>query len=66
MGFLLGISCPFHEGFPSTVNMQPKFFVESAADSTMDREHSRQVEHDKLVQAGVALGFWQDHENLFM
>jgi hypothetical protein len=32
----------------------------------MDREHSRQVEHDKLVQAGVALGFWQDHENLFM
>ena len=55
--------------FTHVVNMQPKFYMGSAAHSTLDREHIRtrkcfQLEHDKLAQAELALRFWRDYRCL--
>ena len=49
--------------FTRVMNMQPKFCVGSAMHHTLDREYSRsrkflQVTSDKLVQAELALRFW--------
>lgn len=48
--------------FTHIVSMQPKIYVGSATRSTLDRESSRtrkylQLEHDKFVQAELALRF---------
>lgn len=72
MGFFPGVMVFFMKDFlqPNAVyirfthivSMQPKIYVGSATRSTLDRESSRtrkylQLEHDKFVQAELALRF---------
>ena len=57
--------------FTHIVNMQPKFYVGSAMHHTLDREYSRsrkylQLTNERLVQAELALRYWQDHDNLYI
>ena len=57
--------------FTHIANLQPKFYVGSVMHSTLDREYSRsrkylQLINERLVQAEVALRYWQDHDNLYM
>ena len=57
--------------FTHIANMQPKFYVGSAMHSTLDREYSRsrkyfQLTNKRLVQAELALRYWQDHNNLYI
>ena len=52
-------------------NMQPKFYIGSAMHHTLDREYSRsrkylQLTNERLVQAELALRYWQDHDNLYI
>ena len=52
-------------------NMQPKFYIGSAMHHTLDREYSRsrkylQLTNEPLVQAELALRYWQDHDNLYI
>jgi len=51
--------------------MQPKFYVGSAMHHVMDREYSRsrkylQLTNERLVQAELALRYWQEHDNLYI
>ena len=51
--------------------MQPKFYVGSAMHHVMDREYSRsrkylQLTNERLVQAELALCYWQEHDNLYI
>ena len=48
------------------MNTQPKFYIGSAMHHTLDREYSRQLTHDKLVQAELAVRFWQEQTNLYV
>ena len=55
--------------FIHIMNMQPKFYVGSAMHHTLDREYSRsrkylQLNNERLVQAELALRYWQEHDNL--
>ena len=57
--------------FTHIVNLQPKFYLGSAMHSTLDREYSRsrkylQLTHERLVQAELALRYWQEHDNLYV
>ena len=57
--------------FTHIVNMQPKFYLGSAMHSTLDREYSRsrkflQLTNERLVQAELALRYWQEHDNLYI
>ena len=57
--------------FTHIMNMQPKFYVGSAMHHTLDREHSRsrkylQPNNERLVQAELALRYWQEHDNLYI
>ena len=57
--------------FTHIVNMQPKFYLGSAMHSTLDREYSRsrkflQLTHERLVQAELALRYWQEQDNLYI
>ena len=52
-------------------NMQAKFYVGSAMHHTLDREYSRstkylQLNNERLVQAELALRYWQEHDNLYI
>jgi hypothetical protein len=51
--------------------MQPNFYIGSAMHHTLDREYSRsrkyfQLTNERLVQAELALRYWQDHDNLYI
>ena len=51
--------------------MQPKFYIGSAMHHTLDRECSRsrkylQLTNERLVQAGLALRYWREHDNLYI
>ena len=51
--------------------MQPKFYVGSAMHHILDREYSRsrkyfQLTNERLVQAELALRYWQEHDNLYI
>ena len=57
--------------FTHIQNMQPKFYVGSAMHHTLDREYSRsrkylQLTNERLVQAELALRYWQEHDNLYI
>ena len=57
--------------FTHIVNMQPKFYIGSAMHRTLDREYSRsrkylQLTNERLVQAGLALRYWREHDNLYI
>ena len=57
--------------FTHVSNLQPKFYIGSAAQGVLHREHSRfrkflQLQNDKLVQAELSLRYWGDHNNLFI
>ena len=57
--------------FTHIVNMQPKFYIGSAMHHTLDRECSRsrkylQLTNERLVQAGLALRYWREHDNLYI
>jgi hypothetical protein len=57
--------------FTHIMNMQPKFYIGSAMHHTLDREYSRsrkfcQLTNDRLVQAELALRYWQEHDNLYI
>ena len=57
--------------FTHIMNMQPKFYVGSAMHHTLDREYSRsrkylQLSNERLVQAELALRYWQEHDNLYI
>ena len=57
--------------FTNIPNMQPKFYLGSAMHSTLDREYSRsrqflQLTNERLVQAELALRYWQEHDNLYI
>ena len=57
--------------FTHIKNMQPKFYLGSAMHHTLDREYSRsrkyfQLTNERLVQAELALRYWQDHDNLYI
>ena len=57
--------------FTHVSNLQPKFYIGSAAHGVLHREHSRfrkflQLQNDKLVQAELSLRYWGDHNNLFI
>ena len=56
--------------FTHIQSMQPKFYVGSAMHHVMDREYSRsrkylQLTNERLVQAELALRYWQEHDNLY-
>ena len=56
--------------FTHIVNMQPKFYIGSAMHHTLGREYSRSRKHlqltnERLVQAELALRYWQEHDNLY-
>ena len=51
--------------------MQPKFYIGPAMHHTLDREYSRsrkylQLTNERLVQAELALRYWQEHDNLYL
>ena len=55
--------------FTHIKSMQPKFYVGSAMHHVMDREYSRsrkylQLTNERLVQAELALRYWQEHGQL--
>ena len=57
--------------FTHVQNMQPKFYLGSAMHHTLDREYSRsrkfpQLTNERLVQAELALRYWQEHDNLYI
>ena len=57
--------------FTHIKSMQPKFYVGSAMHHVMDREYSRsrkylQLTNERLVQAELALRYWQEHDNLYI
>ena len=57
--------------FTHIQNLQPKFYVGSAMHHTLDREYSRsrkylQLTNERLVQAELALRYWQEHDNLYI
>ena len=57
--------------FTHIKSMQPKFYVGSAMHHIMDREYSRsrkylQLTNERLVQAELALRYWQEHDNLYI
>ena len=57
--------------FTHIVNLQPKFYLGSAMHSTLVREYSRsrkflQLNNERLVQAELALRYWQEHDNLYI
>ena len=57
--------------FTHVPNLQPKFYIGSASHGVLHREHSRfrkylQLKNDRLVQAELALRYWQDPDNLFV
>ena len=57
--------------FTHIMNMQPKFYVGSAMHHTLDREYNRsrkylQLNNERLVQAELALRYWQEHDNLYI
>ena len=57
--------------FTHIANMQPKFYLGSAMHSTLDREYSRsrkflQLTNERLVQAELALRYWQEQDNLYI
>ena len=80
VGFLSRISWTLYEGFLPAQRGLHSFHahsqhatqilcgIGSATHSTPDRQYSRTrkyFQHDKLVQAELALRFWRDHQNLF-
>ena len=53
------------------MNTQSKFYVGSAMHHTLDWEYSRsrkylQLNNERLVQAELALRYWQEHDNLYI
>ena len=57
--------------FTHIKSMQPKFYVGSAMHHIMDREYSRsrkylQLTNERLVQAELALRYWQEHDNIYL
>ena len=63
--------CLLYLRFTYIMNMQPKFYIESALHHTLDREYSRsrefcQLTNDRLVQAELALRYWKEHGNLYI
>ena len=57
--------------FTHIMNMQPKFYVGSAMHHTLDREYNRsrkylQLNNERLVQAELALRYWQEYDNLYI
>ena len=57
--------------FTHITSMQPKFYIGSAINHTLDREYSRsrkylQLTNERLVQAELAPRYWREHDNLYI
>ena len=60
--------CTVYPRFTHIHNLQPKLYIGPASHHVLHREHSRirkypQLSNERLVQAELALRFWQDHGN---